>query len=295
MAEPGSGSRWLRRAIGHVPSGLLISLVIVTAAAWGLTIYSAVSMSMPMGIAVRGGTGMDDMAGMDMGGMAGMAMEGMAAGGWSVTGAFAFLAVWTIMMAAMMLPAASSMVFMFAAGQARRDRDVAIPTWIFVAGYILVWAAVGAVVYIVVGIGSDLATALQPVQRSQWAPLALGATVVLAGLYQFTPIKRVCLVHCRSPLAFVALHWREGRLGALRMGFTHGMYCLGCCWALFAVLVATGVMSLAWMLLLTLVVFAEKMLPLGRRTAMVTGMALIVLGVVVGYGAVPMPWMVQQQ
>ena len=79
------------------------------------------------------------------------------------------------------------------------------------------------------------------------------------------------------------------------MGFTHGMYCLGCCWALFAVLVATGVMSLAWMLLLTLVVFAEKMLLLGRRTAMVTGMALIVLGVVVGYGAVPMPWMVQQQ
>ena len=70
-------------------------------------------------------------------------------------------------------------------------------------------------------------------ERSRWAPLALGATVAAAGLYQFTPIKRVCLTHCRSPLAFVALHWRDGRLGALRMGLWHGAYCFGCCWALY--------------------------------------------------------------
>ena len=104
------------------------------------------------------------------------------------------------MMAAMMLPAAAPMIFMFASAQARRARNVAVPTWIFVAGYILVWAAAGVLVYVLVQIGSELATRLDPPQRSNWAPLALGTTVAAAGLYQFTPLKRVCLSHCRSPL-----------------------------------------------------------------------------------------------
>ncbi len=85
-------------------------------------------------------------------------------------------------------------------------------------------------------------------------------------------------------------HWREGRLGALRMGIRHGAYCVGCCWALFAVLVAAGVMSLAWMLLLTLVVFAEKVLPQGRRTAQAVGVAFLVLGALVAAGATGLPW-----
>jgi predicted metal-binding membrane protein len=93
-------------------------------------------------------------------------------------------------------------------------------------------------------------------------------------------LKRVCLRHCRSPFAFVALHWRDGRLGALRMGILHGVFCFGCCWALFAVLVAAGVMSLAWMLALTLVVFAEKVLPHPKGTSIIIGVALIVLGLV---------------
>ncbi|WP_245322244.1 DUF2182 domain-containing protein [Mesorhizobium sp. WSM1497] len=87
----------------------------------------------------------------------------------------------------------------------------------------------------------------------------------VAGLYQFTTLKHICLSHCRSPLAFVAQHWRDGRVGALKMGLRHGLYCFGCCWALFAVLVATGIMSVAWMLLLTLLVFVEKLLPRSRR------------------------------
>ena len=109
----------------------------------------------------------------------------------------------------------------------------------------------------------------------------LGATLIAAGLYQFTPLKRVCLRHCRSPLAFVALHWRDGPLGAIRMGIWHGAYCLGCCWALFAILVVAGIMSLAWMLLLTLVVFAEKVFPHGQRVSATIGFALIGLGLVV--------------
>jgi predicted metal-binding membrane protein len=271
-----------------VPRSLFISLAVLTLIAWSLTIYQAARMSMPMGIAVRGG-----MAGMDMDGMAGMAMGGMAGGGWSLSNAVIFVAVWTVMMAAMMLPAAASMIFMFAAAQARRERDVAVPTWIFVASYILVWAAAGVLVYVLVEIGSELATGLAPAERSKWGPIALGITVAAAGLYQFTPIKRVCLSHCRSPLAFVALHWREGRSGALKMGLIHGAYCFGCCWALFAVLVAAGVMSMAWMLLLALVVFAEKMLPLGHRTGAATGIALIALGIVVASSAVSMPWLAQ--
>jgi predicted metal-binding membrane protein len=114
----------------------------------------------------------------------------------------------------------------------------------------------------------------------------------LAGLYQLTPLKRVCLDHCRSPFGFVMQHWREGYGGALQMGVVHGLYCLGCCWALFAVLVAAGVMSLAWMLLLTLVVFAEKVLPFGRRASRVVGVAFLVLGVVVAAGVVDLPWIV---
>jgi predicted metal-binding membrane protein len=274
----------LAKRFGAVPLGLLVSLAVLTVAAWALTLWQTFTMDMPMGLAVRGAMA-------DMEGMEGMAMSGMAADGWSIEGAAVFLAVWTVMMAAMMLPAAGPMIFTFAAAQARRERHVAIPTWIFVAGYILVWAAAGILVYLAVGIGSDLATSLDPPARASWAPLALGATLIAAGLYQFTRLKRVCLTHCRSPLAFVAQHWRDGRTGALTMGIRHGLYCFGCCWALFAVLVATGVMSLAWMLLLTLVVFLEKLLPQARRFEAGIGIVLVVLGIAVASGAAGMPWM----
>jgi predicted metal-binding membrane protein len=270
----------LRRA----PLSLLASLVVLTVTAWALTLYHSLGMSMPLGIVVRGG--------MSAEGMSGMAMAGMSAGGWSLASAVMFVAVWTVMMAAMMLPAAAPMIVIFAAAQARRTRDTAVPAWIFTAGYILVWLSAGVLVYVLVQIGSDIATRLTSADRATWAPLALGATLIAAGLYQFTPLKRVCLTHCRSPFAFVAQHWRDGRVGALRMGLRHGGYCLGCCWALFAVMVAAGVMSLAWMLLLTLVVFVEKVLPQGRRAATAIGIALVVLGLVVAWGVAPMPWMV---
>ena len=279
----------LRRfgSLGALSFGLLASLAALTVVAWLLVFYQVNTMSMPMGIAVRGG-----MAGEGMEGMAGMAMAGMPAAGWSLEGAVPFVVAWTVMMAAMMLPAAAPMIFMFASAQARRARNVAVGTWVFVAGYLLVWALAGVLVYVLVQLGSDLATRLDPPQRSHWAPLALGATLAVAGLYQFTSLKRVCLSHCRSPLSFIAHHWRDGRAGALEMGMRHGLYCFGCCWALFAVLVAAGVMSLAWMLLLTLVVFVEKMLPQGRHFEAATGIVLLCLGAAVASGAVGMPWLV---
>ena len=179
-------------------------------------------MSVPMDIAVRGGVTSD--------GMGGMAMAGMPAGGWSFALATTFEALWTVMMAAMMLPAAAPTILIFTSAQAQRTGDARVPTWIFITGYLLVWALAGVLVYTVVQIGSDIATRLTPLERARWAPLALGATLIMAGLYQFTSIKRTCLIRCRSPFTFVALYWRDGRLGALRMGLRHGTYCLACCW-----------------------------------------------------------------
>jgi len=225
-----------------------------------------------------------------MDGMSDMAMSGMSAGGWSFASAAVFLVVWSTMMAAMMLPAAAPMIVVFASAQAGRERPTAVPTWIFVAGYLLVWVATGAAVYLVFQVGSETANLLSSTDRANLAPLLLGFTLIAAGLYQFTPIKRVCLTHCRSPLAFVAQYWRDGWLGALQMGMRHGTYCLGCCWALFAVLIVAGVMSVAWMLLLTLAVFVEKVLPQGQRISTTIGVAFVALGLAVSTGAVPMRW-----
>jgi predicted metal-binding membrane protein len=274
-----------RTPIARSRLAVLVALVLVTSGAWALIVQQARTMDMPMGAAVLGGID----AGMD--GMGGMASSGMATANWSVWEAVPFVAIWAVMMAAMMLPAAAPMVLVFDTVYAkRRGQPTFVPTWIFVAGYLLVWTAVGLVVYVLVRLGSDLTLRLGTADRKSWAPLALGATLVTAGLYQFTPLKRICLTHCRSPLGFVLGHWREGRLGALRMGLQHGAYCLGCCWMLFAVLVVMGIMSLAWMVLLTLVVFVEKVFPQGRRIALGVGAAFIVLGALVATGATRMPW-----
>ena len=260
----------LASTVGPIPLTLLVSLIAVTAIAWAFTLYQPFAMSASMGSA--------------MGEMEGMAMDSMAAG-WSFAELLIFVTVWTIMMVAMMLPAAAPMILIFAAAQARRDRHVAVPTWIFVAGYILVWAAAGLGAYV-------LDQAFTGLLRSPgtWAPLALGITLILAGLYQFTPLKHVCLRQCRSPWGFVAQYWREGRTGAVNMGVRHGLYCLGCCWALFAVLTAVGMMSIAWMLSLTLVVFAEKVFPYGVRISAAVGVALIAIGLLIASGALQLPW-----
>jgi predicted metal-binding membrane protein len=260
-------------ALGRTRRDLLLSLLVLTAAAWAFTVHESINMGAPIGDAVRGSMSAEGMEGME-----GMAMGGVSAAGWSIAAALVFVGVWTVMMAAMMLSAAAPMILTFASAQARRDRAAAVPTWIFVAGYLFVWSAVGLIVYALVEAGADASRYLGSVDRAIWAPLVLGVTLIGAGVYQFTPLKRVCLHHCRSPMAFVALHWRDGPFGAVRMGIWHGAYCLGCCWALFAILVVAGTMSLGWMLVLTLAVFAEKVFPHGQRVSVSIGAALIVLG-----------------
>jgi predicted metal-binding membrane protein len=281
-------------SLGKARRNLLLCLLVLTCGAWALTLYHALDMRAPESMAgnmagMEGMAGnmssMDNMSGNMTGNMAGMAMGGLSAAGWSLGGAVVFVAIWTVMMAAMMLPAAAPMIMIFASAQARRGQAALVPTWIFTAGYLLVWLTAGAIVYAIVEAATGTASFGAPAPGA-WAPIVLGATLVVAGIYQFTPLKRVCLRHCRSPFAFVAMHWREGRLGAVRMGALHGLVCLGCCWALFAVLVAAGVMSLAWMLALTLVVFAEKVLPLGELTARVIGVALIAAGLALSISGV---------
>ena len=253
----------LRSAIGLAPLRIPVSLIVLIGAAWAVMLHRALSMSAPMDRAGHGAMGVKIIGEFTLGGLG------------------VFLAVWTVMMGAMMLPSAAPMILTFAAAQARRDRNVAVPTWMFVTCYILVWGYAGLVVYVLLHAGKDLVDHLAWLESG---PLVLGVTLTLAGLYQFTPLKRLCLRHCRSPLAFVKQHWRDG--GA-EMGFRHGLYCLGCCWAFFSVQVAAaGMMSIAWMLLITLVVFAEKILPHGPRISVAVALGLIALGLLVGTGGV---------
>jgi predicted metal-binding membrane protein len=204
-------------------------------------------------------------------------MRGMSMGPGAGFGSLAwFLGVWTTMMAAMMLPSALPMVLLFARvarESARRGRRSA-PTAIFVGCYLAVWVGYGIVAYAAVR-----ALRLAPLAWSPHGQVVAGALVALAGVYELTPLKRACLRHCRSPLHYVLGGWRPGVTGAIRMGAGHGAYCVGCCAGLMVVLLALGAMSLFWMTTVAAIVFAQKVLPGGGRSAVVVAAALVALGV----------------
>lgn len=192
-----------------------------------------------------------------------------------------FLIAWIAMMVAMMFPTAAPMILMFAtvsAGKKQRSQP-SVPTWIFVSGYLLVWVAFGALAY-------GVAIAAQALSmHSSWAmnnaTRVSAGLLVLAGVYQLSPLKSLCLSKCRSPLSFIMTSWRDGRGGAFRMGLEHGMYCLGCCWLLFAILFPIGIMNIGAMVALTLLIFAEKSLPIGTLLGRVAGAALILYGILI--------------
>lgn len=192
--------------------------------------------------------------------------------------AFLFLVMWIVMMIAMMFPAALPMVLIFSTvhGKRKARNQGFIPTWVFVAGYLLVWAFFGALAYLgdtaIEHLGMDLP------ELREYKPLIGGGVLIVAGLYQMTPLKNVCLTHCRSPLHFIMHRWREGYLGSLIMGIDHGSYCLGCCWGLMLVLFTVGVMNITWMGILTLVIFIEKTSKHGVTISRFVGGLLILLG-----------------
>jgi predicted metal-binding membrane protein len=188
-----------------------------------------------------------------------------------------FVIAWLVMMAAMMLPSAAPLVLLYrVAGPGAR----AINTVFLVAGYLIVWAAFGLPTFAVQQVLMTAASDGSIVERS--LPYAVAVVLGLAGLYQFTPLKEACLRQCRSPLDFMVQRWRgAGPFAAMRLGIEHGAYCVGCCWGLMAVLVVAGSMGLAWVTLIALLVFVEKVLPFGRRAAQLSGGLLLLLAVVV--------------
>jgi len=197
---------------------------------------------------------------------------------WSLSHAAAMLTMWWVMMAAMMLPSAAPLILLFAAVQ-RKQREANnpfVPTGFLVAGYLAVWAAF-SVVATLLQWGLDR-SALLTMSMSVTSRMLGAGLLVAAGLYQFTPVKGACLSHCRSPLAFITAHWRPGSSGAFRMGLTHGVFCLGCCWVLMSLLFVGGVMNLLWIGGLALYVLVEKVMPRGHWIRYLSG------GLLVGWG-----------
>jgi predicted metal-binding membrane protein len=192
-----------------------------------------------------------------------------------------FIALWAVMMVAMMLPSAAPMILMFSAVYAgkRQKEQPFVPTWIFVSAYLLVWILCGALAY-PLALGAD-----KLASQSMWimenAARFGGIILVAAGLYQLSPLKRICLSKCRTPLQFILTSWRDGYGGTFRMGFEHGIYCLGCCWLLFVILFPLGIMNIAVMALVTVLIFAEKAFPIGPRIAQLAALVLIAYGVLV--------------
>jgi len=187
-------------------------------------------------------------------------------------------AMWCVMMAGMMLPSASPMILTFATVN-RRKRERAqpfIPASVFTAGYLLAWGAFSLAATLAQW-GLERAALLLPAMNTGSA-VAGGSFFLAAGIYQWTPLKQACLIKCRSPLDFVINGWRDGWMGALRMGVEHGVYCIGCCAALMLLLFAGGVMNLLWVASVAAFVFAEKLFPGGERIARASGVLMAVVG-----------------
>lgn len=227
-------------------------------------------------------------AGMDA--AAGMAAPQMRE--WTAADLGFLLPMWIVMMGAMMLPSAAPMIVLFTSvDRRRRSRDAgrgrreapdrggiaaATPTTLFVLGYLLIWTgfsvAAASTQWLL-----HRAALLSPDMVSA-SPVLGGALLVAAGLFQWTPLKNVCIAKCRSPLAFLMSEWREGAGGALVMGLRHGAYCVGCCWALMSLLFVLGVMNLLWVAALSVLVLIEKTAPGGAWITRSTGVVLVAWG-----------------
>jgi predicted metal-binding membrane protein len=227
-----------------VASATVAALLLCAAAAWLLTAWQARSM-----------------------GMGGMAMMS----------AWLFMVTWLLMMVAMMFPAVAPMVLAHAR-VVRSRGEGARPTGGFVMGYLVVWTGAGLLPLAAIqGLGS-----LPAGPAAAWLPRVGGAVLVAAGVYQLTPLKQACLRACRSPLGFILSHdFGGGSPAAVRAGVSHGLFCLGCCWALMAVLAVVGLMNLAWMAILAAVFFVEKTWRRGVALSQIVGVACLLGGIVV--------------
>ena len=190
-------------------------------------------------------------------------------------------------MAAMMFPSIAPMVLMHVRiqdGKRERGQPVAIgATALFVGGYLITWAAAGLLGYALFQLGEAISG--DAFSWDNGGPYLAGGIIVAAAVYQLTPLKDVCLRHCRNPFMFIMQHWRPGRSGALRMGVLHGGWCVGCCWMLMAALFALGVMSLGWMAFIAALIAIEKLLP--WRAVANRGIAVLLLALGLGVAFTP--------
>lgn len=199
----------------------------------------------------------------------------------SLAAAAAFTLQWGIMMAAMMLPSAAPMIMLYR-GISRRageSSERVIPTELFTFTYVALWLLTGVPVYVASVAVGDVAA--RSTVFADAIPFGIAATLFAAGAYQLSPAKRACLRQCEAPADFLMRRWRSGYAATLRLAVTHAAYCIGCCWALMVVLVVAGAMSLPWVLAIAMLVFAEKVLPGGGRTARIIGITLIAAGLAV--------------
>lgn len=241
---------------------IITALAGVTALAWVYLVHMAMRMDVMMDT---------EMPGMSM-------MTGVRA--WSVGDFVIMLLMWVVMMIGMMVPTAIPMTLIYAAVARKADGEGApiAPTAMFVSGYIVMWSLF-SVAATTAQWGLDQTALLSPMMVTT-SPAVGAAILIVAGVYQLTPFKHACLKHCRSPAHFIAGHWRDGAAGAFRMGAEHGLFCIGCCWALMGLLFFGGVMSLFWIIAITVFVLLEKVIPFGVRGGQIAGIGMIVFGVV---------------
>ena len=254
---------------------IILGLAAITLLAWAYLFYLSRDMS-----------SMADMAGMEMAASAMMTR-------WGPVDFILMFLMWAVMMVAMMTPSAAPMLLTFAAiNRRRRERgNPYVPTGVFLAGYLLAWAAFSLAATSVqwalhsASLLSPAMAVTGPGLGPVLGPVLGSALLLAAGIFQWTPLKNACLRHCRTPMGFITNDWREGRRGALLMGLHHGGYCLGCCWALMGLLFLLGVMNLLWIAALSAFVLVEKAGPGGPWVSRITGAALVAWGVWLLIGA----------
>ncbi len=259
MADAFQGPNHLERLIRHDRLVVGLALCLITILAWFYLLRMAGQIRTATGDAE-----IHDAMGMHM-----------ASWGFADTGAL-FL-MWAVMMAGMMLPSAAPVILLVLATYRRRGgRQARISTAAFTGGYLAAWTGFSLVAALAQA--ALHAAALLSEAMSGRSALLAGGIFIAAGLYEWAPLKNACLSHCRSPLQVLATEWREGTAGAFRMGLRHGLFCVGCCWALMALLFAAGVMNVLWVAAIAALVLVEKLVPFGIQIGRAGGALLVLWG-----------------
>ena len=215
----------------------------------------------------------------DMGLIPGMPSMMMMSNAYDPVQLFGLFRMWAVMMAAMMLPTAIPMIMAYARMQAsdRRSGAGSLPVFMFSGGYVVAWAVFSLAAAIMQAGLTNIALMSPMMMKTASEPLA-GGILIVAGLYQLSPAKLSCLRQCRSPVSFLMTQWQDGKWGALIMGWRHGLFCVGCCWALMGLLFVAGVMNTVWIVAIMLYVLVEKVIPGGERLSSILGVSMIGFG-----------------